>query len=37
VELDAEGQIVTDKGRLFTWPKGGKNGFNDEGAFIRIA
>lgn len=37
VELDAEGQIVTDKGRLFMWPKGGKNGFNDEGSFIRIA
>lgn len=36
VELDAEGQIVADKGRLYTWPKGEKNQFNDEGAYIRV-
>lgn len=36
VELDAEGQIVADKGRLYKWPKGEKNQFNDEGAYIRV-
>ncbi len=38
VELDAEGQIVVDIGRLFKWPKGERNEFNDEddGAFIRV-
>ena len=36
VELDAEGQIVVDKGKLYTWPKGEKNQFNDEGAYIPL-
>ena len=38
VKLDAEGQIVVNTGRLFEWPKGGKNDFEDEseGAFIRV-
>ena len=38
VTLDAEGQIVVDVGTLFEWPKGGKNGFDEEdrGAFIRV-
>ncbi len=34
VELDAEGQIVVNTGKLYTWPKGGENGFNEEGSFI---
>ena len=36
VELDAEGQIVVDVSRLFTWEKGGVNHFNDDGAFIPL-
>jgi cytochrome b6-f complex iron-sulfur subunit len=35
VTLDAEGQLVVNKGKLYTWPKGGVNQFDDEGAFIR--
>jgi cytochrome b6-f complex iron-sulfur subunit len=35
VELDAEGQIVVNKGKLYTWPKGEKNEFNDEGSYIQ--
>ncbi|MBA3243366.1 MAG: Rieske 2Fe-2S domain-containing protein [Acidobacteria bacterium] len=35
ITLDAEGQLVVNKGRLYTWPKGGVNQFDDEGAFIR--
>ena len=36
VELDAEGQIVVDIGKLYKWPKGERNEFDDEGAFIRV-
>jgi len=38
VSLDAEGQIVVNTGKLFEWPKGGTNHFEDEkdGAFIRV-
>ena len=36
VELDPSGQIVVDVGRLYEWPKGGQNKFNDEGAYIRV-
>jgi cytochrome b6-f complex iron-sulfur subunit len=36
VELDAEGQIVVDVSRLFKWPKGERNEFNDPGAFIQL-
>ena len=38
VALDAEGQIVVDTSKLFEWPKGGTNHFEDEkeGAFIRV-
>jgi cytochrome b6-f complex iron-sulfur subunit len=34
IELDAEGQIVVNKGRLYDWPKGGENKFEDPGAYI---
>ena len=34
VELDAEGQIVVDVSKLYKWPKGEKNEFNDPGAYI---
>jgi cytochrome b6-f complex iron-sulfur subunit len=37
VQLDAEGQLVVNVGKLYEWPKGGENHFNDEGAFIRTA
>ena len=36
VELDAEGQVVVDIGKLYKWPKGERNEFDDEGAFIRV-
>jgi cytochrome b6-f complex iron-sulfur subunit len=36
VELDAEGQIVVDIARLYKWPKGEKNEFNDPGAYIPL-
>lgn len=36
VELDAEGQIVVDIGTLYHWPKGERNEFDDEGAYIRV-
>ena len=36
VELDAEGQIVVDISKLYKWPKGEKNEFNEPGAFIPL-
>jgi cytochrome b6-f complex iron-sulfur subunit len=36
IELDATGQIVVDTSRLYQWPKGGKNLFNEPGAFIPV-
>lgn len=36
IELDAEGQIVVNKGRLYDWPKGGENKFEDPGAYIPL-
>jgi cytochrome b6-f complex iron-sulfur subunit len=36
VELDAEGQIIVDIGKLYKWPKGEKNEFNDPGAYIPL-
>ncbi len=35
VQLDAEGQLVVNIGKLYEWPKGGENHFNDEGSYIR--
>ncbi len=36
LEMDAEGQMVVDTNRLFKWPKGEKNEFNDPGAFLPL-
>jgi cytochrome b6-f complex iron-sulfur subunit len=36
VELDAEGQIVVDIAKLYRWPKGEKDEFNDPGAYIPL-
>ena len=36
VQLDAEGQIVVDIARLYEWPKGGQNRFDEEDAFIPL-
>lgn len=38
VELDAQGQIVVDTSKLFMWDraKGGRDEFNDRGAFIAL-
>ncbi|HLL16504.1 MAG TPA: Rieske 2Fe-2S domain-containing protein [Pyrinomonadaceae bacterium] len=36
VELDAEGQLVVNTGRLYDWPKGGENKFENPGAYIPL-
>ncbi|HEY0378678.1 MAG TPA: Rieske 2Fe-2S domain-containing protein [Pyrinomonadaceae bacterium] len=36
VEKDAEGQIVVDTGKLYRWPKGEKNEFNDDGSYLPL-
>jgi cytochrome b6-f complex iron-sulfur subunit len=36
VEMDAQGQIVVDTSKLYSWPKGGTDHFNDPGAFISV-
>jgi cytochrome b6-f complex iron-sulfur subunit len=36
VELDPEGQIKVDISRLYKWPKGERNEFNDPGAYIPL-
>ncbi|MFZ0861458.1 MAG: Rieske 2Fe-2S domain-containing protein [Candidatus Sulfotelmatobacter sp.] len=34
VEVAADGQILVDVGRLYSWPKGQRDQFNDPGAFL---
>jgi cytochrome b6-f complex iron-sulfur subunit len=36
VELDAQGQMIVDTSKLYSWPKGGTDHFNDPGAFIPV-
>ncbi len=36
VKLDAEGQIVVNIGKLYKAPKGERNEFNDDGAYIQL-
>ena len=36
VELDPEGQIVVDIAKLYKWPKGETNEFNEKGAYIPL-
>jgi len=36
VELAPDGQILVDTARLFQWPKGQTDHFNDEGAFLNL-
>jgi cytochrome b6-f complex iron-sulfur subunit len=38
LELDAQGRIIADTSRLFTWDrsKGGRDEFNDEGSFVSV-
>ncbi|HEV3469976.1 MAG TPA: Rieske 2Fe-2S domain-containing protein [Pyrinomonadaceae bacterium] len=36
VSLDAEGQIVVNKDRLFKWEKGKQSEFDNEGAYLRV-
>lgn len=36
VELDAEGQIRVDLAKLYAWPKGEANKFDEPGAFIPL-
>jgi cytochrome b6-f complex iron-sulfur subunit len=37
VELDPTGQIVVDTSKLYSWPKGGKDQFDEPGASIPLA
>lgn len=37
VKIDAEGQVVVNVGKLYEWPKGGTNRFNEDAAFIRVS
>jgi cytochrome b6-f complex iron-sulfur subunit len=37
VSLDAEGQIVVNKDRLYKWEKGKETEFDNEGAYLRLA
>lgn len=37
VKIDAEGQVVVNVGKLYEWPKGGTNRFNEDEAYIRIS
>jgi cytochrome b6-f complex iron-sulfur subunit len=36
LELDPTGQIVVDTSRLYSWPKGGVDQFNDSGSFVNV-
>jgi cytochrome b6-f complex iron-sulfur subunit len=36
IDLDAEGRIVVNTGKLYDWPKGGTNHFNDKGAYLQV-
>jgi len=36
VSLDAEGQIVVNKDRLFKWEKGKETEFDNDGAYLRV-
>ncbi len=38
LELDAEGQMVVDTSKLYTWDRahGGRDQFNDPGAFVSV-
>jgi len=36
VELDAQGEMIVDTSKLYSWPKGGTDHFNDSGAFIPV-
>ena len=36
VSLDAEGQIVVDTSKLYQWPKGEHNQFDDDGAYLAL-
>jgi len=36
VELDATGQIIVDTSRLYSWPKGGVDQFNDPGSYVNV-
>jgi cytochrome b6-f complex iron-sulfur subunit len=36
VELDANGQVVVNVGRLYQWPEGGRSQFDESGAYIPL-
>jgi cytochrome b6-f complex iron-sulfur subunit len=36
VEVDSEGQVVTDLSRLYQWPKGQRSQFDERGAYVPL-
>jgi len=36
IEFDATGQMVVDTSKLYSWPKGGVDQFNDPGSFVNV-
>jgi cytochrome b6-f complex iron-sulfur subunit len=36
VEIDPEGQILVDTSKLYKWPKGEKDEFNDPGSYLPV-
>ena len=37
IELDPSGQVLVDTSQLYSWPKGERSKFDDDGAFIRVS
>jgi hypothetical protein len=35
VEVDPQGQILVDLSHLYSWPKGERSQFGDDGAILR--
>lgn len=36
IDLDADGQLIVDTGKLYSWPKGQRSEFDDPGAFVVV-
>lgn len=36
VELNSEGEVVVNVGKLYQWPEGGRSEFDDPGAYIPL-
>lgn len=36
IDLDADGQLIVDTGKLYSWPKGQRSEFDDLGSFVVV-